>query len=429
MSLGGRSIPLLENSRFMRKRRFLLFSFYLIILSLLIQCRRYDPVNDRIYEIPNLNARLNNIRIEALNDAIERYPDRPEAYFKLGKYYYQKGAYDSARSFLEQAYVLDSNLHAHNFALAQEYHQLGESQLAYEKILRAEKLKKNHLETLILSGELHYTQKDYDQAIKILNRALRIADFEPRIYYWKGMITMARLDSSNAKKYFELALHYRPRYVQAYDGLSELFLRFDQNRTAINYANQGLKIDSSYALLHFHKGKAFQNRLFFKDSAFYHFQKASRFDPSLSAANLEVGRYLFDKRSYEQASAALEKVLIYDAEQPEANYFLGVCYRRLGRRSAARDKLIKAIALDPNNFLARDLLQQIDSEVERERIRARNDSIQRAYLQQLEEQRKKMLARQDSIRKAYAAYLEEQKRKADSIREAYQRQLQEQKND
>ncbi|MEO1653019.1 MAG: hypothetical protein AAFU64_05710, partial [Bacteroidota bacterium] len=63
----------------MREKKVLVFFLYLASLACLFQCRRYDPINDRIYDIPTLSIGLNPIQIEALRDAVERYPDRPEA--------------------------------------------------------------------------------------------------------------------------------------------------------------------------------------------------------------------------------------------------------------------------------------------------------------------------------------------------------------
>ena len=132
--------------------------------------------------------------------------------------------------------------------------------LAIQKALSREE---PHLETIILAGKLFFLQKEYDQTIRLQNRALRISSQDPRPFYWKANVAIVRLDSSNALKYLREALNRHPKYPQVYTSFAQLYLKYEMNKRAIQYANTGLRLNPDNDSLYFYKAEAFRLRRFY----------------------------------------------------------------------------------------------------------------------------------------------------------------------
>jgi Tfp pilus assembly protein PilF len=62
---------------------------------------------------------------------------------------------------------------------------------------------------------------------------------------------------------------------------------------------------------------------------------------------------------YEASISNLKKALSLDAKTPDAYYYLGQAYYRLGQLSEARETLDHCLSLNQNHKLAQELLSEV----------------------------------------------------------------------
>lgn len=359
--------------------------YVLGLLIFLIACKRYDPINDKIYAIPSPDNLHSEVALKALEDAIRSNPKNAGNYYKKSLYFHQLGKDSLALSSIQEALGLDSTQLNYFGLLARIYHHLGQTKLALKALQKTNFNQGNDLESWIFAGELSYREKNYDEALKLLNKALKVKPLS-RAYYWKAQIEIARGDSSQAIANLREVIHLKTDRVEAYNSLAELYLSYDLNQRAARYADSGLAIRPQHALLNFHKAESFRRRLYFEDSARFYYQKSFQINDSIYMAGYYLGKYALEKYQYEKAEEYFEHILKLRPDLAQAHYYLGVCYRRLGKKTQSVAELEVAIEQDPANFQAKELYWQIKNEILQARLLAREDSIRRAYYQKLAEQ-------------------------------------------
>lgn len=366
---------------------FHLLLFCLAFVPLLISCDRYNPVNDRINPPPESKNFLSSASFRALEDAIKEYPDAPENYYKLARLYFLNQNDSLATLRIKEAMKLDSTQDKYRFLYAQVLYQQDKKEDALAQVSRTLNPNAPHLDKLFLAARLYYDLKDYDNATRLLNRALKIDDKNPEFYLWKGKVAVARRDSASAFLNLKKALSLKPKFAEVYNSFTELYTKYELFSSANNAANTGLKIKPDYAELYFHKGEAFRRRIYFDDSAKVAYKKAFELDKNQYRAAYQLGKYAYEKGQCEQAKYYLEHALKYQDNLDKANYYLGVCYRRSGDKEKALLWLAISLKQEPNYFPASDLYWGIKNEIAQAKMLAREDSLRRAYYKQLEEQR------------------------------------------
>jgi tetratricopeptide (TPR) repeat protein len=373
---------------------------WLILLTLfsLFACDRYSPVNDQIYDLPKDNSSNQQSILKALQDAVVNYPQSADAHFKLATFHFKNHQDTLALDFLKTTLQLDSTQTKYYLTLAQVYDRLQQIEPAVQAVIKSQNSEETNYEALVLAGHLYYQKKEYDNAIKYLNKALKITQLDARVYYFKANVEIARYDSANALKNLATALRRKPNYHEVYNSYADLFIKFEMYNTAIRYANQGLKINPKSDLLHFNKAEAFRLQRFFEDSASIYYEKAFQINSKLDKAAYYAGVYAYERGKYQTAQKYMESSLQNNPKFAKAQYYLGMCLRYYGKKKEALKAFGQAIKLDSKDLLAGEMYWQVKNDIYNDELRIREDSIQRAYYKMLEEQRKK---EQEMLKKLY----------------------------
>jgi|GEM_PF-2346966 len=372
--------------------------FVFILLSIAwMSCDRYNPVNEEINELPKTKNYLSATSFQALEDAIKEYPNAPENYYQLARLHHFNQNDSLANFRIKEAMKLDSNQVKYRYLYSQILYKQDKKEESLNQLLRISGANTPpSIEQLFLAARLYYDLKDYDNATKYLNRALKIDNKNPDFYLWKGKVAVARRDSSNALDNLRQALALKPNFAEAYNSLTELYTKYELYISANRFANIGLKYKPDYAELYFHKAEAFRKRVYFDDSAKIAYQKAFELDKNQYKAAYYLGKFAYEKGQCEQVKTYLEHALKYQKELDKAHYYLGVCYRRSGNKDTALKWLALELKQNPNYFPASDLYWGIKNEIAQAKIIAREDSLRRAYYKQLEEQRQRALEQQNN---------------------------------
>lgn len=358
---------------------------------LVYSCDRYNPVNDKIYPIPELSALFSESSLDLLDNARKNDPNNPEILYKIALFFHKKKEDSIALSPINRAVRLDSTQEKFFFLQARIYYSLDSLDRALSAVRQINTRENESLETLLLTGELYFLKKDYDNAIRFFNRALQLARFESRAYYWKGRIAAVRFDSTNALQNYRFALRLRPDYVEVYNSLSELYFRYEMYNTSIKFANRGLQYQPNHDLLNFNKAEAYRMKLYADDSAKVFYEKAYLANPRLYQASYRLGRYAFDKAFYKESLTYFESALKHNPDYAYAWFYIGLIYQGQYKYEKSLEAYDKCIKLDPKNLEARDRYWYVRNKLLQERMLAKEDSIRRAYYEKLKQQREKML--------------------------------------
>jgi len=86
---------------------------------------------------------------------------------------------------------------------------------------------------------------------------------------------------------------------------------------------------------------------------------ASRLNPDLTEAHIQLGRLYFKVELYDRAERHFRDALAADSQSTAAHGSLGLLYLQTDRPDKARRHLERVLTLDPGNQAARRLLERL----------------------------------------------------------------------
>jgi Tfp pilus assembly protein PilF len=325
----------------MRKISALLFT--VLLAWVVIACDEKKDPNQTIQDVPEQTAYSETIELKALNDAVLSDPDNPELYFRRGNYFLDQKEGEQAYKDAVRAIYLDSTQGRFWLLKSKALYTLPNVKLAMEAAKKAEALKLETPDLLVQIGEMHFVLKEYAMAIKYMDRAIKIAKYEPKAYFYKGLIFSELKDSAKAVSSLQTAIELSPEFVDAYNKLAVLY--FDQKKydMAKQYLESGLRFRPKDAFLHYNMGLYFDYTQK-PDSAVTWLKRAIFFEPSLYSAHFKLGKYEFDARRYSNSIDHFEAAKSYAPKQADVLFFLGSAYAYTGKRDEARKNFDAVIA-------------------------------------------------------------------------------------
>ncbi|MCC6759441.1 MAG: tetratricopeptide repeat protein, partial [Candidatus Omnitrophica bacterium] len=175
---------------------------------------------DRAYAydiLKNTSAQLADFK-----RAIELYPIDPNYYEGCARAYFDMGNYQES---LKNAEMSD---------------RLGfdpESLQQWRKWAAAK---------LIYSGYQSYMDKNYDEALRVINIAVLFKQDFPETYYWRGRVSTMQGREDLAIEDFEQAIKINPDYFDAYHNLGYLYGKGNQLQKSLEYFNKALEINPAH---------------------------------------------------------------------------------------------------------------------------------------------------------------------------------------
>lgn len=340
-------------------------------------CDSYSPVREDIPEVPSQAQSHSLEALRLVERMIEQYPNDPSYRYRKGAMLAEKRDWISATEVFKQALRFDSLNPRYRIALAKTYHAQLEYKIALQMLTRILPKLENDFHGLLLAGELFYRNKEYDNATKYLNKALRLTPHEAEVYYWKGAVALTRLDTAVAIQNLNQALKIRPKYALAYNAFAEMYSRYELYNLAIEFTNKGLAYEASPEL-YFTKAEAYRMKRFAEDSAKANYLKAYKLNKKLYWASYHLGKYSYEAGKFEEAKKYFEAVLREEANLAHANYYLGMCLRLRGDREDALKKLALATKQDAKLLAAAEAYWALNNELQQERYWRYEDSLRRA---------------------------------------------------
>ncbi len=243
--------------------------------------------------------------LKAIDKAIECDPNFAEAYNKKGDVLFKLGRIKEALDCYLKSHELNPNIQNNYFDLGRSYLMLGDYTNAIQNFTTAYQMKKQY-EIHAFIGKIYYEQNDLKNAEDSFKNVLAENDHQTMACFYMGMI---ELQKGNA----------------------------DQARGQFN------KVIEKYARL-------------------------IRTKPNMAEAYYYVGRCQFFNGEYDKAIENLKLAIQYDTDEIDNHYSFDMFYSdaeafaalaeaqvKAGAISEAKENILKAVSLEPNNKKLVDL--------------------------------------------------------------------------
>ena len=254
--------------------------------------------------------------ITELEAAVRENPDDPEPRLALAQYYFQSGAYSKAITQAEQVRSVFPEENGALFLLGMSHYQSGEFERALEPLEEFAAIRREGqmaasdtlLETaLYFLGEGYLRLGQPEQAIPVLSEALEIDSADADAMFQLGLAYTQTDQHELALEQYHNAVRFVPDFAEAYHGMIASYSALDQP-SYVAYAR---------------------------------------------------GMESFSLRDFEVAQVHLESAAASLPDFAPAFLGLGLAYEQLGDLAEAREQLLRALELDPENFMAENALGRI----------------------------------------------------------------------
>lgn len=278
----------------------------------------------------------------APNDA-EGWSGQAEAFISMG-------ANRTALEAAEKAYGLDSTDARIRLSLARTTYltnDLERSGRLYGSVADTLLYKTNDWVNL---GQIALSQKGFDRAEELFNKAIEIEPGNPDAYAAKGkyFLTPARSKPDSAAFYYQKALDINPNSLVARMNLAVAFLQLRRPSDATQELRKVLVQSPNSVPAHIYLGQA----LLMADSlgtALTEYRKAIELDPK-SAPALRGAGFIYLKRSeYGQAETVLLKSTVLDPRNPDGWASLGSAQAGLRKIDEGIKSFETALEISPNH--------------------------------------------------------------------------------
>ena len=182
--------------------------------------------------------------------ALRDDPSSAEALYGIGSVYLNQNKNAAARESFERAVKLQAN---YPDTLPDAWNNLGVIATREGRVgdsvpcfLEALRLNPHHLLSLDNLGNAYRSLKRYDEAHKVLERALEVAPQDPEANYSLGMVFAQTDDTAKAEEYLQRALNARPVYPEALNNLGILFLRTERRDQAVDSFEHCIRIAPAF---------------------------------------------------------------------------------------------------------------------------------------------------------------------------------------
>jgi tetratricopeptide (TPR) repeat protein len=186
----------------------------------------------------------------SFQQALRDDPSSAEALYGIGSVYLNQNKTAAARETFERAVKLPAN---YPDTLPDAWNNLGVIATREGRVddsvpcfLEALRLNPHHLLSLDNLGNAYRSQKRWEEARKVLERAVEVAPQDPEANYGLGMVFAQADDTAQAYEYLQRALQARPVYPEALNNLGVLYLVTQRRDQAVASFDQCIRVAPAF---------------------------------------------------------------------------------------------------------------------------------------------------------------------------------------
>jgi tetratricopeptide (TPR) repeat protein len=205
--------------------------------------------------------------------------------------------------------------------------------------------------SFLSQGNAWFNNKDYDEAIKAYDEAVRLDPNVPVTYFSRGNAWWLKNDPDKAIQDYSQAIRLNPKYALAYYMRGSAWLRKKEFDKAIQDNDEAIRLDPKFANAFNNRGSSWSWKND-PDKAIQDYDEAIRLDPKFVVAYNNRGREWIKKKQYDKALGDFDEAIRLVPNVSSAYCDRGIAWSGKGDFDKAIKDLDEAIRLDPNNSFA-----------------------------------------------------------------------------
>jgi tetratricopeptide (TPR) repeat protein len=181
-----------------------------------------------------------------LRKAIDLDPTFHGAYLRLGIILTDKGAFDEALQHLTKTVEIAPKDYRGHFALGRLYFAQKKLELAQKSLEQAHWLESRAPKAILELALVSQDQGRYDKALKLFEKALRLAPDESVLWFSTGVLLSQMQRADDAIKAYETAIRLDPNNASGHYDLGNLFAQQGALAPAIEHYRAALSINPRF---------------------------------------------------------------------------------------------------------------------------------------------------------------------------------------
>lgn len=296
--------------------------------------------------------------LDSLSQKIINDPNNSNTYYQRALYFYKEAEFDQALNDLDRALEVDSMVAEYYYVKGNIYYDDKRFKEAYVSYQKAVERDDKHDNAILKLSQIELILKNYDLAIEMVNKALRINPMNPVAYYLKGFIYLDVNDSATAVSSFQTAIEVDPNYYDAYIILGKVWANSNPE-IAETYYDQAIALQEDNIEALYNKGVLYQDNDRYLD-CYPVYDKIISIDSTAYFAYYNKGYVLLvSDSSYSEAIQQFERALVFYPYYHQAYYNIGLCYENMGELKLAEENYRKSLEINPQFDLAARGLSRI----------------------------------------------------------------------
>lgn len=294
---------------------------------------------------------------KAVNDLLKQDINNTSLYLKRAKLYSKYNDLTSAVNDVDRAIKIDSTQPEYYLLKAEllkKQDKLIECKQALDDCML---LDNDNVPARIELGWLALIARDYKQAIKYADAALKIDIYNAEAYYLKGMVFEEQQDTTLALSTYKTAIEQENDYYEPYVHLGLLYFHIDLN-LAKEYLKNALRIKPNSLEALYAYGICCQEKGDYNEAiATYHnILKIEEYrEPYFNLGYIHQ-EYL---KVYDVAIDYYTKAINVEPRYVDAFYNRGLCYEKLNQYKKAEQDFREALKLNPQYTNAAIALERV----------------------------------------------------------------------
>jgi tetratricopeptide (TPR) repeat protein len=243
-------------------------------------------------------------------------------------------------------------------------HEAGRLQEAEQAYLATLRESRDHPVALLYLGVLRYDTREFDEAIRLISRAIEADPRQHAAHNHMGLVLLARSEIDEGIRHFRKALELRPGHPDVLNNLANALKKLKRYDEAERTFRQILQAEPRHVQAHYNLGLLqFERKRY--DEARVQFDRALEIDPAFHRAHHQLGLVAESLGRFDEAAARYQRVLREVPGHPQALAAL-VALRSHpldeGMLAAAETTALREDLQDPESFsLAFALAKRIEA--------------------------------------------------------------------
>ena len=253
---------------------------------------------------------------------------------------------DAARNDLNRVIQMDSSIAELHELKGELHYMINQTRVARDEWQKCIELDPENSVCLMKLAELLIAARNYDRALKLVNRQLEIDENDPQAYFAKGIIVRDRFqDTALALQYFQNALDLKEDYFEAMDMIA-VTLTARRDTFARFYYDRMLEMRPNDASTYFKLGVYYMN-MGEINRALESYTRAVQLNPSDADSYYNLAFMHVELKQYQEARKYFTRAIQVQDRNYKAYYGRGYTFEVVGDIANARKDYEKAIEILP----------------------------------------------------------------------------------